>query len=95
MDMWFMRTIGRLTGKLKDFDPELYKEQLGKFRNALDVSGNNGVFANQFEKADVEAAKTDDDAAEALARKVKSAHERDYKVNRAELQRTKQEKNLS
>lgn len=83
MDMWFMRTIGRLTGKLKDFDPELYKEQLGKFRNALDVSGNNGVFANQFEKADVEAAKTDDDAAEALARKVKSAHERDYKVNRA------------
>ena len=83
MDMWFMRTIGRLTGKLKDFDPELYKEQLGKFRSALNVKGDNGVFANQFNDADVEAAKTDDDAAEALARKVKSAHERDYKVNRS------------
>ena len=83
MDMWFMRTIGRLTGNLKDFDPELYKEQLGKFRNALNIKGDNGVFANQFNDADVEAAKTDDDAAEALARKVKSAHERDYKVNRA------------
>ena len=83
MDMWFMRTIGRLTGNLKDFDPELYKEQLGKFRNALNIKGNNGVFANQFNEADVEAARTDDDAAEALARKVKSAHERDYKVNRA------------
>ena len=83
MDMWFMRTIGRLTGNLKDFDPELYKEQLGKFRNALNVKGNNGVFANQFNEADVEAARTNDDAAEALARKVKSAHERDYKVNRA------------
>ena len=92
MDMWFMRTIGRLTGKLKDFDPELYKEQIGKFRNALDVSGNNGVFANQFEKADVEAAKTDDDAAEALARKVKSAHERDYKVNRADYNDKTREK---
>ena len=92
MDMWFMRTIGRLTGKLKDFDPELYKEQIGKFRNALDVSGNNGVFANQFEKTDVEAAKTDDDAAEALARKVKSAHERDYKVNRADYNDKTREK---
>ena len=92
MDMWFMRTIGRLTGKLKDFDPELYKEQLGKFRNALNVKGENGVFANQFNEADVEAAKTDDDAAEALARKVKSAHERDYKVNRADYNDKTREK---
>jgi hypothetical protein len=92
MDMWFMRTIGRLTGKLKDFDPELYKEQLGKFRNALNVKGDNGVFANQFNEADVEAAKTDDDAAEALARKVKSAHERDYKNNRADYNNKTREK---
>lgn len=92
MDMWFMRTIGRLTGKLKDFDPELYKEQLGKFRNALNVKGDNGVFANQFSEADVEAAKTDDDAAEALARKVKSAHERDYKNNRADYNNKTREK---
>ena len=92
MDMWFMRTIGRLTGKLKDFDPELYKEQLGKFRNALNVKGDNGVFANQFNEADVEAAKTDDDAAETLARKVKSAHERDYKNNRADYNDKTREK---
>ena len=92
MDMWFMRTIGRLTGKLKEFDPELYKEQLKKFRNALNVTGNNGVFANQFDKAEVDAAKTDDNAAEALARKVKSAHERDYKVNRPEYNSGAREK---
>jgi hypothetical protein len=92
MDMWFMRTIGRLTGNLKDFDPELYKEQLGKFRNALNVKGDNGVFANQFNEADVEAAKTDDDAAETLARKVKSAHERDYKNNRADYNNKTREK---
>ena len=83
MDMWFMRTIGRLTGKLKSFRQDLYDAQLDKFRAALDVDGSNGVFANQFDQDEVELAKVDDEAAEALARKVKSAHERDYKVNRA------------
>jgi len=83
MDMWFMRTIGRLTGKLKSFRQDLYDAQLDKFRAALDVDGSNGVFANQFDQDEVELAKVDDKAAEALARKVKSAHERDYKVNRA------------
>jgi hypothetical protein len=83
MDMWFMRTIGRLTGKLKSFRQDLYDAQLDKFRAALDVDGSNGVFANQFDQDEVELAKVDDKAAEALARKVKSAHERDYKINRA------------
>lgn len=83
MDMWFMRTIGRLTGKLKSFRQDLYDAQLGKFRDGLDVEGSNGVFANQFNQDEIDLAKADDKAAEALARKVKSAHERDYKVNRA------------
>jgi hypothetical protein len=83
MDMWFMRTIGRLTGKLKSFKQELYDAQLEKFRNELDNSGGNGVFANQFDQNEIDLAKVDDKAAEKLARKVKSAHEKDYKVNRA------------
>jgi hypothetical protein len=83
MDMWFMRTIGRLTGKLKSFKQDLYDAQLSKFRNELDTEGGNGVFANQFDQNEIDLAKVDDKAAEKLARKVKSAHERDYKVNRA------------
>jgi hypothetical protein len=83
MDMWFMRTIGRLTGKLKSFRQDLYDAQLGKFRDGLEIEGSNGVFANQFNQDEIDLAKADDKAAEALARKVKSAHERDYKVNRA------------
>jgi hypothetical protein len=47
MDMWFMRTIGRLTGNLKDFDPELYKEQLNKFRNALNVNAITKVLVTE------------------------------------------------
>jgi len=83
MDMWFMRTIGRLTGKLRSFRQDLYDAQLEKFRSELNTEGSNGVFANQFDQNEVELAKVDDKAAEALARKVKSAHERDYKTNRA------------
>jgi hypothetical protein len=83
MDMWFMRTIGRLTGKLKSFKQDLYDAQLAKFRSELDTEGGNGVFANQFDQNEIDLAKVDDKAAEKLARKVKSAHERDYKVNRA------------
>jgi hypothetical protein len=83
MDMWFMRTIGRLTGKLKSFRQDLYDAQLDKFKNELDTEGSNGVFANQFDQNEIDLAKVDDKAAEDLARKVKSAHERDYKINRA------------
>jgi hypothetical protein len=92
MDMWFMRTIGRLTGKLKSFRQELYDTQLQKFRGELDTEGNNGVFANQFNQDEIEKAKIDDKAAEALARKVKSAHERDFKANREAYDEGKREK---
>jgi hypothetical protein len=83
MDMWFMRTIGRLTGKLKSFRQDLYDAQLDKFKNELDTEGSNGVFANQFDQNEIDLAKVDDKAAENLARKVKIAHDRDYKINRA------------
>jgi hypothetical protein len=92
MDMWFMRTIGRLTGKLKAFRQDLYDAQLDKFRNELDTEGGNGVFANQFDQNEIDLARVDDEAAEALARKVKSAHERDFKTNRAEYDAGTREK---
>jgi len=92
MDMWFMRTIGRLTGNLKAFRQELYDAQLAKFRDELDTEGSNGVFANQFDQDEIELAKVDDAAAEALARKVKSAHERDFKNNRVDYDNGVREK---
>jgi hypothetical protein len=82
MDMWFMRTIGRLTGNLKAFRQDLYDAQLNKFREEFATQGGNGVFANQFDQAELDLAAVDNDAAIALARKVKKAHERDYKINR-------------
>ena len=85
MDMWFMRLIGRLTGKLKQFDPELFAEQLVTFRNSFDERGKKGIYADQFDADLVSRARTDDDAALELARRVKKAHEKDFKTNRAEF----------
>jgi Large polyvalent protein associated domain 38/ADP-Ribosyltransferase in polyvalent proteins len=82
MDMWFMRTIGRLTGNLKAFRQDLYNAQLNKFREEFATEGGNGVFANQFDQAELDLAAADNDAAIALARKVKKTHERDFKINR-------------
>ena len=85
MDMWFMRLIGRLIGKLKQFDPELFAEQLVTFRNSFDERGKKGIYADQFDADLVSRARTDDDAALELARRVKKAHEKDFKTNRAEF----------
>jgi hypothetical protein len=35
MDMWFMRTVGRLAGTLPAFDPVLFPKQVAKLRAAL------------------------------------------------------------
>ena len=83
MDMWFMRTIGRLIGSLRAFSEKKFVEQMKRFRAALDERGTNGVFADQFDPALVERARTDNDAAIELARQVDKAHEKDYKINRA------------
>jgi hypothetical protein len=85
MDMWFMRTIGRLTGNLRSFDAEKFANQVSRFRDGLDQRGDNGVFADRFDADLVERARTDNDAAIELARQVKKAHERDFRENRAEF----------
>lgn len=85
MDMWFMRLIGRLTGKLRAFDEKKLANQIGKLRSALDVRGSNGLYADQLDPDMVERAKTDQEAAVELARAIMKLHEKDYKNNRADF----------
>jgi hypothetical protein len=82
MDMWFMRTIGRLTGFLRAFDADRFGNQLAGFRKALDERGTNGVYADAFDADVVQRAKEDEGSAVELARAVLKAHEKDYKANR-------------
>lgn len=94
MDMWFMRTIGRLSGTLPAFDPAKFEKQITRFRNAFKERGKKekGLYASQFDRDLIERARTDEGAAIELARLVKSAHERDYKNNRAAFDAGKREK---
>lgn len=82
MDMWFMRTIGRLTGNLRAFEENKFAKQLAGFRAAFEERGESGIFADQFDEALVQRAMGDVDAAVELARKVTKAHEKDFKTNR-------------
>ncbi len=82
MDMWFMRLVGRLTGSLRKFDPDLFKTQLSRFRSALKEEGMNGVYANDFSAEALEKAKTDENAAIELARVINSVFNIDFKNNR-------------
>ena len=85
MDMWFMRTIGRLSGTLPAFDPVLFPKQVAKLRAALAETGdaNRGVYAANFDPADVTAAQESDAGAIALARKIFSLHNRQFIKERA------------
>ena len=85
MDMWFMRTIGRLTGNLRAFDAEKFAGQVNRFRSSLDQRGDDAIYADRFDADLVERARTEQDAAIELARQVKRAHERDFRDNRAEF----------
>jgi hypothetical protein len=85
MDMWFMRLIGRLTGKLRAFDEKKLNNQIGKLRSTLDVRGTNGLYADQLDLDLVERAKTDQEAAVELSRAITKLHEKDYKNNRADF----------
>jgi len=80
MDMWFMRTLGRLTGTLPAFDPVLFPKQVAKLRAALAETGpaERGVYAAQFDPAAVQAAMETDEGAIALARQVSSLHNRQF-----------------
>jgi hypothetical protein len=85
MDMWFMRTIGRLIGKLRGFDPAKYAKQVQRFRGSFALSnesGVNGIYANEFSQEEINNAIVDEQAMIDLARKVKSKHERDFSKNR-------------
>jgi len=85
MDMWFMRTVGRLAGTLPAFDAELFPKQVAKLRAAIAEKGpaNVGVYANQFDPAVVQAAMESDEGAIALARQVHSLHNRQFIKERA------------
>jgi len=85
MDMWFMRTIGRLSGTLPAFDPVLFPKQVAKLRTALAETGpaERGVYADQFSKEMVDAAMRTDEGAIALARAVNSLHNRQFIKERA------------
>jgi hypothetical protein len=85
MDMWFMRTIGRLSGTLPAFDPVLFPKQVAKLRAALNETGDaaKGVYAANFDPEDVAAAQQTDAGAIALARKIYSLHNRQFIKERA------------
>ena len=85
MDMWFMRTVGRLAGTLPAFDAELFPKQVAKLRAAIAEKGpaNVGVYADQFDPAVVQAAMESDEGAIALARQVHSLHNRQFIKERA------------
>jgi hypothetical protein len=87
MDMWFMRTIGRLSGTLPAFDPVLFPKQVAKLRAALAETGSSaeGVYAADFSPEDVAAAQQSDEGAIALARKVFSLHNRQFIKERAKF----------
>jgi hypothetical protein len=77
-----MRTIGRLIGKLKEFDPAKYAKQVQRFRGSFALSGDNGIYSNEFSQEEINQAIVDEQAMIDLARKVKSLHEKDFKKNR-------------
>ena len=85
MDMWFMRTVGRLSGTLPAFDPVLFPKQVAKLRAALAETGDSsrGIYAADFKPEDVAAAQQTDEGAIALARKIYSLHNRQFIKERA------------
>ena len=87
MDMWFMRTVGRLTGKLPAFEEELFNQQVAKLRSAIAETGDSGagVYAADFDQALVDEAMKSDEGAIALARAVYSLHNRQFIKERAKF----------
>lgn len=94
MDMWFMRTVGRLAGTLPEFNREKFDKQIARFREGLKHRGKKdaGLFASQFDRDLVKRAQKDEGAAIELASLVKKAHEKDFRVNRAQFDAGTREK---
>lgn len=57
MDMWFMRTIGRLANTLRSFNAKKFQKQTDRFLAGLDERGDNALYADAFDPEMVEAAK--------------------------------------
>ena len=87
MDMWFMRTVGRLAGTLPAFDEKLFPKQVAKLRVALQQTGDvgRGLYAANFDPALVAEAMKTDEGAVAMARQVNSIHNRQYINERAKF----------
>jgi hypothetical protein len=87
MDMWFMRTVGRLAGTLPAFDEKLFPKQVAKLRVALQQTGDvgKGLYAANFDPALVAEAMKTDEGAVAMARQVNSLHNRQYINERAKF----------
>jgi len=87
MDMWFMRTVGRLAGTLPAFDEKLFPKQVAKLRVALQQTGDvgKGLYAANFDPALVAEAMKTDEGAVAMARQVNSIHNRQYINERAKF----------
>jgi len=87
MDMWFMRTVGRLAGTLPAFDEKLFPKQVAKLRDALQETGdaNRGLYAASFDPALVAEAIKTDEGAVALARQINSLHNRQFIKERAKF----------
>ncbi len=79
MDMWFMRTIGRLTGKLKGFDQKKFDNQIKRFTNALKETGDDGIYASDFKEEVVNKAMGSVEDMVNFARVVNSAFNFDFK----------------
>ncbi len=82
MDMWFMRTIGRLTGKLKGFDQKKFDNQIKRFINAIKETGDDGIYASDFKEDTVNKALESVEGMVEFARIVNSAFNYDFKNSR-------------
>ena len=88
MDMWFSRTIGRLTGRIRAFDSELLAKQLESMREAFDNEGDasRSIQAINFaDTIDYELFMTDDEYALGAAEEIRLTHEKDFKNRREQF----------
>jgi hypothetical protein len=86
MDMWFMRLIGRLTGRLTSESLGRLDGQIEEFAETVRASEEvkNGIGMSQFTDVNAADLADDPDALMEFALSVKSAHEKDFKDRRAE-----------
>lgn len=87
MDMWFMRTAGRLAGTLPSFKQSKFDKQVARFKKALLVTGTDGIFADQLDPLAVEKALNSQDVSAilALAKEIVKRHNKEFKYQREDF----------